>query len=701
VSAVLTSPWLPYRVGGWPREDCRLRVARADADLADLGHWLNDRRERLLGIDCETNALDPYQPGFRTRSVQVADVDEAWVVPVWQPDGRSWGPALAEMIRGHPQFVAWFAENELRFLTRDPSMEGAVRLGEVQPHVADGQPLLALYDPRTVTTHSKKDGIDKRIPRPQGLKATTTRLLTPALEAAEEALHARFRELAPVGHRAGKQRQLAWGFANVALDDPAFLLYAALDPLCTLRLVGLMLAELDRRGQGGRARAAWAEQWVVDQVTLAGLEVDAGYARWLDEHFAARQAELADSLDDHGVGASGQGPAVAAAFHALGVPGRQQRDGSESYDAERLQAVLATADNWLTATSNPPFDQHEHVWRVRALASDVLEARKTTKYRSTWVAPMLWTCAHADGAMHGSMRAIGTVTTRMTYRKTSTAGPVHSAPHRATNLIRAAVRARRGRVLVGCDFSTAEPLCMAALSGDEAYLADLESGDINSVTAGLVYGAAYDPAQGKDAATPHYAMRQRAKFGFLSACYGAGPAKVATLLGLPEEEGARIRADWRGRWPRLWAYADECNARRWIATDTGLVVPLWDRVWVDEDGELRQRTWPDGNPRASRLGLNAATQTTQAELLKLSVHRLNHAGWTWALRFFMHDEILGEVPEPMAEVFRAALQAAMTVTYRGVTIRGQAEVLGRTWAARPDEFDPAALPLPDDDQEDA
>lgn len=708
-----------YEVGGWPDRQAELRVARTAGDLADLGHWLGERHDRLLGIDCETNALDPYEPGFRLRLVQVADLDEAWVVPVWSPDGYySCGAVLSRMIRDHPRWVAWFAENELRFLTRDPSMVDPVRLGEVEPHVADGQPLLALYDPRTVTTHSKKDRIDPRIPLPQGLKPTVTRLLTPALEDAEVALYRRFHELAPVGHRTSR-KMVAWGFGNVPLDDPAYLLYAALDPLCTARLAHLLAGELARRGRWGRARAALAEQWVVDQATLAGLEVDAPYARWLDGRLAARQAELGAELVKDGVPPSGQGPSVAAAFRALGVAGRATAEGGESYDAERLQGVLLTAQQWLDdyrvreeaggiPAGDPPrtdpvppelIEAKAHVERVYRLASTVVEARKATKYRGTWVAPMLWTVDNADGAMHCSMRAVGTVTTRMTCRKTPTAGPMHSAPKRATTLLRAAVRARRGRLLVTADFRQAEPFVMAALSGDEEYLADLERGDVNSVTAALVYGGAYDPAEGKAAGTASYGMRQRAKFAFLAACYGASPRKVALLLGLPEERGAEVRAGWRERWPRLWAYADEQNWRRWVDLDSGAVVPLWDRVWVDESGELRQRTWPDGGLRSSRLGLNAATQGTQADLLKLSVHRLNHQGWAWALRFFMHDELVGEVPAPLAEPFRAALEAAMTVTYRGVVIGCDAEVAGRTWAAQPEEFDPAGLPPADDEEE--
>jgi DNA polymerase I-like protein with 3'-5' exonuclease and polymerase domains len=122
-------------------------------------------------------------------------------------------------------------------------------------------------------------------------------------------------------------------------------------------------------------------------------------------------------------------------------------------------------------------------------------------------------------------------------------------------------------------------------------------------------------------------------------------------------------------------------------------VPLWDRVGVREDGSLYDR----GRP--SRLGLNAKTQGTQADLLKVAMHRLLHWGWLWSFRFALHDELVLEVPEPMAEFARALLEAAMTITYRGVTIRCEAVIEGRTWLPQPREFD--AIDLPDLDEEDA
>lgn len=656
---------ITHRVGGWPCDDVTIRVARTAGHLSDLSDWLWDRREHVLGLDCETNALDPWHRGFRTRTVQVADTREAWVVvlPEGEPRAVHWD--TSELIRRHPRWTAHFAEKDIAFAMRGiphgPSGP-PIRFDAAVPHVSDTQTVLAVYDPRTVTTFSKKDRIHPAIPRLKGLKDNTARLLTPGLKHAEERLYARFRELAPVGHRVG-QKSKQWGFANIPDDDEAYLIYAGLDPLCGVRLWYLMKHELEKRGQWRRTEAALVEQWMVDLGGYAGMQLDGPYARWLYDQLIQLIQRNAEYLRSHEIGQSGQGPAVGRAFVALGVP-----DGG-SWD----KTVVAE----LTGHSDPS---------IAELAKSVQAVRRAGKFGKTYVLPMIRALDHGDGAMHPSVRAVGTVTTRMSAQKTESAGPVQQLPKKDPR-VRAAVRARRGHVLVTADFSQGEPFTMAALSGDRAYLRDLMSGDINSTIAATVFGSFYNPAEGKAAGTPSYLMRQKAKAAWLAFCYSAGPRKIAETLGVPEDRGFAVVQTWRGRYADLAAFSDRMNHLAVIHLDSGHRVPLWDRVHVDDaTGALIV------GPRPSRLGLNAATQGTQSDLLRVAMHRLHRWGWTWAFRFALHDELLLEVPEPMAEQARQMLERAMTVTYRGVTLHCEAVIEGRTWMTQPSEFNPHDLP---------
>lgn len=669
---------ISYRLGGWPGEDVVINVARSLADLDAVTVWLEKRSDQLLGLDLETNAVDPFSPAYRARAVQIADLHEAWVLvpPVGALgfDGE-YGRIVTKLLREHPLWVAHFSENDIRFAVRGlPDYQGAgpIRLGDKTPHVIDSQVALALSDPRTVTTSSKKDRIHPLIPRLKGLKPSSERLLSPGLRLAEDALHARFRALAPVGHRVG-QKMKTWGFAHIPDTEPTYLIYAGLDPIVCLRLHLLCAHQIEQRGQTGRLRAALIEQWMMDQATLAGLQVDGPYAYWLWDQLTDVITTAGVTLMAYGVAPSAMGPTVGQAFNRLGIEQVKIKNGKPCWDKDAIKILLEN-----------PSDV------VRQLAAAVAAVRRATKFRSTYVAPMIRAVENGDGAMHCSVRSIGTVTTRMSAMGTATSGPLHQLPKKDTR-IRAAVRAKRGHVLVSADFSQGEPFTMAALSGDEVYLADLMSGDINSTIAGQIYGEAFEAAYGKTAGHPSYMLRQQAKAAWLALCYGAQVPKFSETLAIAQDRGAEARSRLRGRYVKLWEYADRVNQAAVIELDSGGRVPLWDRAYVDEaTGAIAL------SPRPSRLGLNAATQGSQADLLKKAMHVLNHYGWAWAIRFALHDELLMEVPEWMAETARLALEAAMTIVYRGVTIRCEAVIEGRTWLPQPKEF--GALPEMEDDE---
>ncbi len=313
---------------------------------------------------------------------------------------------------------------------------------------------------------------------------------------------------------------------------------------------------------------------------------------------------------------------------------------------------------------------------VGDLARAVIAVRKAGKFRSTYVQPML-DCLAWDGRVHCSFRAVGTITSRNSAMRP----PVQQLPKKDTR-VRAAIRAASGYVLVGCDLSQGEPRTMAALSGDRHLLVDIQAGDLNSAIATAAFGDAYDPAQGQDAGTVHYLMRNGAKAGFLAWCYGAGDDKVADTVGIDRSRGPAVTAGWRARYPDLARYRDDLNSRRVVVLENGWVAPLWDRAYLDP---ATGRILDKGKP--SRKGLNYAAQGNQRQILARAVRTLVSAGWGWALVMLVHDEILLEVPAWMAEQAKAALESAMTSVLHGVPIECHADILGTTWARQPEEFD--------------
>ena len=635
-----------------PAPDIRLLTVESDADLIDFAWWLEQRAGHVLGVDCETNARNPFSPRYRLRTVQVSDGWESWVIDVSRVDLGN----LAFLLRRHGLFVAHYSENEVRFLAR--GCPGSVRLDDyASPHIVDLQVVLAWYDPRTVTSHDDAYG---GIPLPRGLKPTVERLMPGQLLTwAEDVMHAEFKRLAPK-HLRKEDEWKAWGFANIPFSDDRYILYSGLDAVYTVRLYRMMLMSVRERGQGAGLAEDLLLQWNVDLMTYQGLGVDGTYAAWLDRELESVVDRYAAGLAYYGIGPSGMGPAVGRALEGLGAVSSKSsyKSGEPSWDKDVLKDL---------AREDGP---------VGDLARAVIAVRKAGKFRSTYIKPML-ECLAWDGRIHCSFRACGTITSRNSAMRP----PVQQLPKKDTR-VRAAIRAAEGHVLVGCDLSQGEPRTMAALSGDRHLLADILAGDLNSAIATAAFGDAYDPAFGQDAGTIHYLMRNGAKAGFLAWCYGAGDNKVADTIGIDRGRGPEVTAGWRARYPDLARYRDDLNSRRVVVLENGWIAPLWDRAFLDT---TTGRILDKGKP--SRKGLNYATQGNQRQILARAVRKLVTWGWGWALVMLVHDEILLEVPAWMAEQAKAALEAAMTSVFHGVPIDCHADVLGTTWAVQPEAFD--------------
>jgi len=648
-----------------PAEDIHVCSIETDPELLQLGEWCSARRDVVLGIDCESNARDPFDPMFQLRAVQISDGDTAFVIDVSKVDLRY----LAHLIRRHRLFVAHYAENEVRFLSR--GLPGSVRVEDDRPHIVDSQTALAWYDPRTVTSQDDAYG---KIPLEKGLKPASGRELgTDVLERAEQARDAAAAAMAPEGCRK-KDDQLGNWFATVAWSDPTYQVYSGLDAVMVKRLWDKTTAVIRQRGQWQGCELDLALQWHIDRSTLRGLLIDGPYANWLDLQLAQVIAQRAPKMMEHGVAISGMGQSVGQAFERMNVASTKtsHKTKAPSWDRFVLAELAKRTDE------------------AGVLARTITEVRKARKFRSTYIEPML-RALELDGWMRCSMRACGTITSRQSAMRP----PVQQLPKRDTR-IRAAIQAPPGWVLVSCDFSQGEPRTMAGLSGDRNLLADILSGDLNSAIATAVFGALYDPALGHDAGTVHYLMRQGGKRAFLAWCYGAAPKKVLGSLtqdfdwdawqyvsagGLDLMSGDAIVHRWMARYPDLTRYRNDMNAGRFVVLENGWVAPLWDRAFLREDGRI---AW---GGRPSRKGLNYATQGNQRQLLARAVHEVVRRGWGWALSMLVHDEILLCVPEWMAPRALADLQQSMTMMFHGVPIEAEAKICGRTWTKQPDEFD--------------
>lgn len=632
-------------------------VAESEDDAILFRSWMGARTGVVLGLDSETNAVDPWDRGYECRAIQVSDGTQAWIV---QPE-----PWVGPILRRHPKFVGHFtAKAEVPFIER--ALPGAIRLGELDPHIIDYQVAQAIEDPRTLLP--RKDGVDVRLIHDKGLKATYARKVSPCLSDADVALHAWFHDNAPKGHRTPK-KMATWGYANIPFWTPEYLTYSAMDAVAVKVLYDMDERELRRRGEWSHAEYEFLLQWDIDNMVFRGEALDPPYVRWLNAELQRRVDAEAGTLAAHGVPPSGMGASVHAAFAALGVEpvkwneGRDGKPPSPCWDKEAIAEVIDAEERSLSGLTD-----------AAALADSILTVRRASKFRTTYVVPML-DALERDCRLHPQFRSIGTVT----HRNSASAPPVQQMPKKDT-MIRAAFGGVPGWVWVTCDLEQGEPRTMAGLSGDPAYVAAVLSGDVNNASATAAFGAEFIPAEGKTPGTKSYMLRQGAKAGFLAVCYGVGLKKLASTMKLAVTKVAETRAGWQSAFRVMFTRAARMNTQPFVRLPSGRTINLWDRYFVTPAGDVFV------GDRPSRKALNYETQGAQADWVKAAWLKLR-VDWNWALSIFMHDEIGLFVPESLAEQACAALKAAMEGPIgHGVTMLATPEINGRTWAPQPSAF---------------
>jgi DNA polymerase-1 len=706
-------------------------VVSTRSDAAQLWAWLQEHHGDVLGIDFESNAVDQFDPAYRARLCQISDGREAWIMQLERPGVLD---AMRTCVHAHPYWVAHYAEADIRFGER--AAPGTFRLDQVTPHAACTQPVLAYYDPRTVTS---KEKIDPRISRSRGLKDTVDRLLPEGhvLVEAETAMHARMAELlkdappdpaaaAKVEHYApvigyfglshtptSAKRALAHlgivsprktpkgndSWTTDALEEvrPSLIGESAevVDALLALRAVK---QRPDKEGWG------WANIGDDDETYLryAGLDPLMTVRLW---HLMVKEVK-----------ARGQWPAVRQALklqwhidlmtlrgklvdgpyarwldnlyaevistHADELERRGINRTASGASIGKIFIALGVHSPKMTKSKEAP----KECWDKDVLAGLVKDP--ATPPAAVELAQTIKAVRGATKFRAAYVKPMLIGLTRdnrihcgcraigtITGRQSAQRPALHQIPDRSDQKIRAAFRAQEGWVYVGADISQGEPRMMAARSGDPKLARDLLAGDFYSALAALAYGNAFNSAEGKMSGTTSYPMRDGSKIGFLLRCYGGGDEKLANALGKDLQFAKDTRKRWDSEYHVLAEYERKLNWQPHVILDSGRICPLWDRYFVTDDGQVLLK-----HDKPSRVGLNYDTQGSLADYLNNAAERVIDAGWSWALSLMIHDEILCCVPEDKADDCVKMLEQCMTSTYRSMPIICKAKINGRTWA---------------------
>jgi DNA polymerase I-like protein with 3'-5' exonuclease and polymerase domains len=222
-----------------------------------------------------------------------------------------------------------------------------------------------------------------------------------------------------------------------------------------------------------------------------------------------------------------------------------------------------------------------------------------------------------DGRVHGQVNAIGAVTGRMTHSSPNMAQvPAVGAPYGYE--CRACWIVPEGHKLVGVDASGLELRMLASFMNDKEYTNEILNGDIhttNQRNAGL-------------------STRSQAKTFIYAFLYGAGDAKIGSIVDGSQRTGARLRQRFLENTPAL----AELRERVSIASQRGYLRGL--------DGRCL-------HIRSEHSALNTLLQSAGAVVMKKALAIFTEYAPKWNLTYKLlgsiHDEYQIEAPEKHAD----------------------------------------------------
>ncbi len=285
------------------------------------------------------------------------------------------------------------------------------------------------------------------------------------------------------------------------------------------------------------------------------------------------------------------------------------------------------------------------------------EYRVLEKLRSTYLEP-LPRLAGSDGRIRTTFNQTATATGRLSSSNPNLQNiPVRGEQGRK---MRACFTAPAGKKLISADYSQIELRVLACVSQDPSLLAAFREGaDIHARTAGLLYDIP------SDTITPD--QRRIAKTINFGLIYGMGAQKLVHELSISTADARAFITRYFERLSTLKNFYERIKDE---ARQQGFVTTLTGRRRL-----LPGIASPSGQARAlaERQAINTVIQGSAADIIKMAMLAVFHdtklRQMEARILLQIHDELLLEVPEDMAEQAGARVADIMSsVTPRGKSL---------------------------------
>ena len=295
--------------------------------------------------------------------------------------------------------------------------------------------------------------------------------------------------------------------------------------------------------------------------------------------------------------------------------------GSRKQIGEKLQE-LGWKPKKFTETGQPIVDEvvlmNTDIPEAKMIAEFLLLQKRIAQVES-WLEAM-----SSDGRVHGKVITNGAVTGRMTHSKPNMA-QIPNAGSLYGPECRQCWTVDEGNVLVGCDASGLELRMLAHYMKDDEYTKTVTEGTskdgtdvhtVNQKAAGL-------------------ATRDEAKTFIYAFLYGAGDAKIGSIVGGNASHGAKLKAKFLAKTPALAALLQAVSKAATKGSVRGLDGR---RIWI----------------RSEHAALNSLLQGAGAIVMKKALvifnDKIKANKWPVKMVANVHDEFQFEVPKHLAEV---------------------------------------------------
>jgi len=402
-----------------------------------------------------------------------------------------------------------------------------------------------------------------------------------------------------------------WDWATVPIDLPAYWAYGALDPILTAACAEKLRAEAEAQGQVALYELELQAAHVCRDMESRGLRVDVQYA---EEQCRIIRAEI--------------GEISAWAFATYGAKLGSRSQVADLLIAEGVKLSVKTPSG-AYSLAREHISDIEHPLAKAFIRKNLLQVLANNFFSNV----ILY---QREGLLHPDIKTLAAKTGRMSVSRPS----LQNQPR--SKRVRDVFIPRDDHQLVAADFRQIEMRLLAHFSQEPQLINFYHQGrDLPTEIARAVFhisGSVPKP------------LRYQVKGALYALGYGAGPAKIAKVLGLPETEGHSFLDRLYTNYPRLRIFFDTIIDGSVAVADEGM-------PWV-RSPRWRRRYFVPTMKKAYQL-TNYLIQGEAGIVMKDRLVALHAAGLGEYMVLPVHDEVLCDVPVDTVDDVRATLDEVM------------------------------------------